>query len=151
MYRAVYWFMFPALGVLVAFLHLNNVGLSNFLVNSLFNILFIVLILALLLVYIYNRTGKFTYKGSLGIGDILMLFSLCFSFATLSYSLLLVFGLIFSLITHIIIVQYRKYFLSRKRSKHPENSVPLAGYLAMYFTLIYLSSWTGLTSNLYLI
>jgi hypothetical protein len=51
---------------------------------------------------------------------------------------LFVFGLIFSLLIHIVI---------KKNSKF--NTVPLAGYLCLFFTIAFIGQWSGIIQSLY--
>jgi hypothetical protein len=63
---------------------------------------------------------------------------LIFSFSTISFLTIFVFSLLFTLVTHLIIKQYSKL-----------QSVPLAGYISLFFGLTYLSYWSGITTSLY--
>lgn len=58
----------------------------------------------------------------IGLGDILFLISITPLFSLKSYILLFIVGMAFSLVLHLIINVLRK-----------QNSVPLAGYLSIYF------------------
>lgn len=73
-------------------------------------------------------------------GDALLFFALTFSFSSVSYLILFVFGLIFSLTIHLLL---------KHKSKH--KNVPLAGYLSLFFSLAYLGHWIGFFPYLYTI
>jgi hypothetical protein len=73
-----------------------------------------------------------------GLGDVLLFIGLIFSFSTISFLVIFVFSLAFALFVHLIIKQYSKF-----------PSVPLAGYISLFFGIAYLSHWAGITSSLY--
>lgn len=73
-------------------------------------------------------------------GDALLFFALAFSFSSVSYLILFVFGLLFSLTLHLLF-----------KHKNTHNSVPLAGYLSLFFFLAYLGHWIGFLPYLYTI
>ncbi|TVZ52272.1 type IV leader peptidase family protein [Dokdonia sp. Hel_I_53] len=150
--RAVYWFLFLTLAIQITYLHYQEVGFQNLIINTSFNLIFTGFILFFLLLFIYFKTGKFSYKDAIGLGDILMFIAISCTFATYSFAVLFVFGLIASLICHLIITRVARVTLSRKRnSKHIATMVPLAGYLAIYYLLVYIVYWLGYNANLYLL
>ncbi|AWI25293.1 hypothetical protein HYN49_04925 [Flavobacterium pallidum] len=63
----------------------------------------------------------------LGTGDMLMFLFLCFCFSVVSFFILFVFSLVFSLVLHLVL-----------KTKYPRHqSVPLAGYMSVYFSAVY--------------
>jgi hypothetical protein len=69
-----------------------------------------------------------------------LFFVLAFSFSSISFIILFVFGLIFSLVLHLLL---------KKKSKH--STVPLAGYLSLFFSIAYVSHWGGILKSVYII
>jgi hypothetical protein len=73
-----------------------------------------------------------------GLGDVLLFIGLIFSFSTISFLIIFVFSLLFALSVHLMVKQYSKF-----------PSVPLAGYISLFFGMVYLSHWVGISSSLY--
>ena len=135
--RAVYWFLFPVFGLCGAVLFYNNTLPELFYVSILMNSIFISLLL--LVVFLYSKLKlKSNFFDAIGLGDVLLFLGLVFSFSTVSFLIIFVFSLLFALLLHVFIKQYSKL-----------KSVPLAGYISLFFALAYLSHWSGVTSSLY--
>ena len=73
-----------------------------------------------------------------GLGDALFFLALCVSFPTVSFIIFFVFSLLFSLLLHFIF-----------KNKAADKTVPLAGYMSLFFIGIYALDWLGFISNLY--
>lgn len=135
--REVYWFLFPVIAVCCAFLHYGEVGRVVFLTNVIINSIFIGILL--LVVYIYSKFKlKTTMKNTFGMGDTLLFLGLAFSFSSMSFLVLFVFALIFSLTLHLFL---------KKRSPH--DTVPLAGYMSLFFMIAYVTHWLGGIPHIY--
>lgn len=128
--RLVYWFLYPLVGFLAFALHVSETTLITALLNSLINIIFITLII--LGGYIYSAivARKKFINTSIGIGDILLFVFLSFTFATSAFITMFVFSLLFSLILHFVL-----------KSKSSHKNVPLAGYISLFFAIIYFISF----------
>lgn len=135
--RQVYWFLFPLFSICSAILFYNNTLPELFYVAILMNLIFISIVLITLFLY-----SKLKLKSKLsdvfGLGDALLFIGLIFSFSTISFLVIFVFSLAFALFVHLIIKQYSKF-----------PSVPLAGYMSLFFGMAYISHWVGITSSLY--
>ena len=79
-------------------------------------------------------------EDTFGLGDLLLFIALAFTFASVSFIILFVFGLLFSLILHLLF-----------KNKSKLKTVPLAGYLSLFFLVAYLSHWFGLLPTLYIL
>ena len=135
--RQVYWFLFPILGICSAILFYNNTLPELFYVSVGVNFIFISILL--LTVYLYAKLKlKSNFKDVFGLGDVLLFIGLIFSFSTISFLIIFVFSLFCTLILHVVVKQYSKL-----------QSVPLAGYISLFFGIAYLSYWSGLISSLY--
>lgn len=150
--RMVYWWLFFISALGLSFIQIKEVGWLQFGIHSVFNTGLVLILLVVLLGYVKIRMQTFSLQNVLGLGDVFFLFALGLGFATLSFTTLLVFGLIFSLIIHLV---FQKFTLSRKRIKnvpmHKETTVPLAGYLSLFFAGALLIHWLGFYDDLYLI
>src|SRR5690606_12987489 len=108
------------------------------LLNSLLNI--ITMSIIILICYLYSKfiMKKEFINGSIGIGDILLFIFLCLTFSSIAFIILLAFSLIFSLLLHQIAKQ-----------KKNNLTVPLAGYISLFFAAIYIVSFFITPSYLY--
>ncbi|WP_241974241.1 hypothetical protein [Winogradskyella wandonensis] len=117
----------------------NNIYDEFLLMTIAINLLVVVFMLSI--VFMYSRYKlKTSFNKTLGLGDVLLFLALAFSFASVSFIVLFVFGLVFSLILHLILKQKSKL-----------QTVPLAGYLSLFFAISYLAYWTGFLPTLYIL
>jgi len=137
--RQVYWFLFPVIAICTGILLYNNLLTEVFFMTLLINISFVLILLGV--VYLYS---KFKLKTGLsqtfGLGDGLLFFALAFTFSSISFITLFVFGLIFSLAIHLVLKRKSKY-----------KTVPLAGYISLFFVICYMSYWAGILKSVYTI
>lgn len=124
--RNVYWFLYPIMGILAGLLQWQITPLSSFLANSGFNLLFVCTLLLFCYLYTRIKLKKPFLQSVLGLGDVLFFISITFSFSIVSFWVLFVFSLIFSLVLHWVL-----------QHKQTEKTVPLAGYMALFFAVIY--------------
>jgi hypothetical protein len=134
--RLVYWFLYPIIGVLAFAIQLQNLPVSIALTNLGFNLLFVVLILLVSTLYIKFRNLDF--KNTIGIGDILFFLFIAGTFSIVSFLILFVFSLVFSLILHIVL-----------NNKKEQTTVPLAGYMSLFFGVVYAVSFCFNNAFLY--
>lgn len=134
--RLVYWFLYPITGILVFAIQLYYIPIEVVFVNSVLNIFFVTFLLAVC--FIYLKLKKMSFQDSLGMGDILFFIFISFSFATVSFIVLFVFALVFSLILHFVF-----------RNKKQFNTVPLAGYMSLFFAVVYIVTFCSDGNFLY--
>lgn len=136
--RQVYWFLFPLAGLCFGILHFKEVQVELLYASTITNLL--VIITVLISTYIYTRIKlKVAFNEAFGFGDLLFFLAIAFSFSSISFIVLFVSALIFSLTLHLLI------------NRKSNISVPLAGYMSLFFSAIYISYWSGLFPNLYYI
>lgn len=123
--RMVYWFMYPLLGLLgfITQSYYNDIYLT--LLSSIVNLCLILTMLLVLYVYSKFFLKKKLIGESIGIGDVLFFIFLSFCFSIVSFLILFVFSLVFSLVLHV--------FLRKKKNE----TVPLAGYMSVFFAVVY--------------
>lgn len=122
--RLVYWFLYPMVGILAAAIQFLIVPIDSIILNIGVNLC---LVLFLLVVsYVYTRVRKIEFLNSFGLGDILFFIFISFTFSIISFLVLFIFSLIFSLLAH---------FLLSVNSK--DKTVPLAGYMSFFFGVVY--------------
>ena len=136
-YRAVWWFLFPAFLVSAGFLYFLNSPVEIMLLNFGLNLLVLTLILSISFLYARFKMKVLFFKEAFGIGDLFFFLGLTVAFPTLSFIVILVFCLIFSLILHLFLAH------------NSQQTVPLAGYASFFLILVYLSNWFLFYNNIY--
>lgn len=135
--RKVYWFLFPAVGVISGFLYYSISLTELFWTSVVMNGSFVTFLL--MIIAIYSRyILKLPLVKIFGLGDTLLFVSLIFTFSTVSFITIFVFSLIFSMLLHLILKHFSRI-----------NSVPLAGYMSLFFGLAYIVFWSGIINSPY--
>lgn len=122
--RLVYWFLYPVIGILAFVIQLYTVPAKAAIFNLAVNLVFVSLILGVSFLYTKFRNLKFI--NTIGIGDILFFIFITGTFSILSFLVLFVFALFFSLILHLVL-----------STKKEVQTVPLAGYMSLFFGVVY--------------
>lgn len=124
--RMVFWFLYPIVGFLGFFIQ-KQYGLLWTVVafNTIVNLIFISIMLAILWMYAKLILKKKLINEAIGIGDILFFAFLSFCFPIVSFVFMFAMALIFSLVIHLIF------------SKDKKETIPLAGYMAVFFLIGY--------------
>lgn len=137
--RQVYWFLFPIIVICSGILLYNSLSAEVFFMTLLINMLFVLILLGV--VYLYSKFKlKTELSQTFGLGDGLLFSALAFTFSSISFITLFVFGLIFSLAIHLVLKRKSKY-----------KTVPLAGYMSLFFAICYVSYWVGILKSVYTI
>lgn len=134
--RTFYWLFLPILGVSAGILHFKLIMPEVFSLYLAMNLLLTTVLLLVIFIYAKFKLHE-TFLHVFALGDVLFLLVMSLAFPTVSFLVLLVFGLIFSLSIHLLV---------KKHAKHP--TVPLAGYLSLFYLLVYIGHWTGLINTL---
>ncbi len=138
--REVYWFLLPVLMLLFGYQHYQNVLSIHFINAVLVNIAIITLVLSVLYVYTFLKIKKSFFKEVFGPADALFFFALAVAFPTVTFVIIFVFSLLFSLITWIVLKHKSNY-----------NTIPLAGYMSCFVLFIFAANWLTRSINLFLI
>ncbi|WP_281987679.1 hypothetical protein [Aquimarina aggregata] len=138
--RTVYWFLFPTLMLLLGYLHYSNTQQIQFLTAIAINITLVLAILAILYLYTVLKIKRPFFKEVFGLGDGLFFLAIALAFPTISFIILFVSALIFSLVTWLVL-----------KNKALHKTIPLAGYMSAFLLFIFIGNWTTNTINLYLI
>lgn len=135
--RQVYWILIVLAGLLFGYLHFKNTLTELFLTSVVMNMIFVCFLF--IVVYLYSRFKlKISFNEAFGTGDILFFIALAFTFSTVSFLVVFIFSLFFSIVLQIVLQQ---------RQKH--STVPLAGYMSLFFIITYIAQWSGVITNLY--
>jgi hypothetical protein len=135
--RSVYWFLFPIVACSVGYLYFSQTFFELFWRMTVLNFGMIALILLVLQIYTTFKL-KTNLKEVFGSGDALLFIALCVAFPSISFIIFFVFSLLFSLVLHFMF-----------QNKMKQSSVPLAGYMSLFFIGIYLMNWIELLPNMY--
>lgn len=127
--RAVYWFLFPLLGFFLGALFYSYTIPLVFLLNFTFNSFLLSLIILLLFAYTKVVLKKKFINHSFGIGDLLFFYAFGLGFPSMTFIVLFSCSLLFATALF--------YFL-KKRS--PIKTVPLAGFMAIFLSIMILGS-----------
>ena len=141
-YRAVYWFLFPALILLfLALQYLQGNRLLGIWQPVLINVAFLLVQLVLVSAFfsVKNKRWINITNGFLGWGDVLFLFSLCFYLSLLTF----LFFFVGSLILVIVI-----WLIWQVTAKQSDKHVPLAGLQSLIFAVFSAACWWGWGLNL---
>ena len=136
--RLVYWYYYAIVGALAFVLHISAINTYSALLNVVVNFTFVAILILVSYLYAKFRLKKPFLNGVIGTGDLLLFFALSFTFSILSFFVIFVFSLIFSLLLHLYLKQ-----------RQADPTVPLAGYMSLFFATIYALSFIPGTAYLY--
>ena len=136
--RMVYAFLFPLLGVFLAVTFYQNTTTQLFWYYSFMNLLLVGTILLILWCYTRFILQKAFLNASLGLGDVLLFLALAFGFPTITFLIALSFSFVFSLLLYLTF----KY-------KAGMETVPLAGFISLFFVMLMVGSFLLPTIELY--
>lgn len=129
-YRMVYALNYVFCGVTGFLLHVRMVGLLPALASSAVNVLFAAIVVTVAFAYSRLVMKKAFVNVSIGSGDLVFFGFLTLGLPTVTYITLFIFSLVFALILN---------FASELRK--PQRDVPLAGYMAIFYAVIYTVSF----------
>ena len=126
--RLVHGALFPATAVLLGILHYYNVETTGFYTGVAGNVVFISLLLLILFLYSRIKLKMPFINGSFGLGDMLFFYAVCIGFPNVAFGILFVFSVFFSFAMHLLL---------KRLSEH--TTIPLAGYMALFFAMVLLT------------
>ncbi|MEM6687566.1 MAG: hypothetical protein AAF617_17445 [Bacteroidota bacterium] len=135
--RSVYWFLFPIVTGTAGYLYFSHTFAEFFWRTTFINLASMLTVLLVLQTYAKLKL-KTNLLAVFGLGDALLFLALCTAFPSITFVIFFAFSLLFSLILHFVL-----------KSKMKTPSVPLAGYMSLFYLGIYLLYWTGLLTNMY--
>ncbi len=137
--RKVYWFLFPFLGMVLCTIYYGvAVDSIVFLLNIALNMIFMVVVVLLIFLYAKIIAKQKFVNHSLGLGDMLFFVAIALGFPTVTFLILFVNALLFSLLG----------FLVLKGRLH-QPTVPLAGFMSVFFIVLLGYSLFFKTPSLY--
>ncbi|WP_036384449.1 hypothetical protein [Muricauda sp. MAR_2010_75] len=138
--RAVLWICFPIVALLLAGIHISHVGTNAFVFFVACNVILVscvLLILFLVTKYIFKKDFL---DVSFGSGDMLFMFAFALGFPTVTFILLFVGSICFSLIAFAFLRLIKK-----------AETVPLAGLMGIYLIAIILLAHLPFSPSLYIL
>lgn len=123
----------------LGFLNYKNSLTSQFLINTALNFALVIVILGILFLYSKYKL-KESLQNTFGFGDVLFFLVIAVGFPTFTFIVLFSFSLIFSLVLFLII-----------KKNFKQQTVPLAGLQALFFSLLFSLNWIFNFVDLYLI
>lgn len=137
--RKVFWFLFPLAMLLFGLVHfLHVIELTIFFHHTLINFLLITCIITILFIHTRFILKKVFLNYSLGLGDILFFYAFGLGFPTITFIILFVGAIIFSLLL---------FLLFKKTLKL--DTVPLAGLMGFFLVFVILFSLVSKSPPLY--
>lgn len=137
--RAVVWFLFPLLGILLVVMHLVQTEVAQVIWFVGANLLLISAILLILWLHATYILRKKFINVSLGLGDILFFYAFALGFPTMTFIILFVGSVLFSLLMYFLIKGVKKI-----------HTVPLAGLMSLFLIAVFLVAALPFTPSLYL-
>jgi len=124
--RMVHWILFPVLTIFLGYSFFQQTNTVFFLTSIVMNIMLVSGIIIILFLYTKLIIKRSFLNTSFGLGDVLFFYAISVAFPTITFIILFVFALIFSLSFH---------FIRKHKEVHP--TVPLAGYMALFFAIVF--------------
>lgn len=127
--RMIHIILFPLLSIILIFPHFFHSNIHLYFLNILVNISFVIITFMLLFLYVSLRNRKFTnfINKQIGLGDLLILCSLCFWGNSTIFIWLFVISIVFSLILSLLILNKKKGAI--RSSYH----IPLAAHVSLFW------------------
>ncbi|MEX0274650.1 MAG: hypothetical protein AB3N16_09755 [Flavobacteriaceae bacterium] len=136
--RMVHWFLFPLLGLVLAWQHYLHVGFQPFLASVILNLILVNLVLGALFAYTRYIMKKKFLNTSFGAGDLLFFYAFALGYPTYTFLLLFTGAILFSALVYFIMI------------KRGDNTVPLAGLMGIFVMGATLASLWPNAPSLYL-
>ena len=137
--RSVIWTLFPMLGILLAYLHIQYLGWELFLAYALVNCLLISMIILLMFVYTKAILKKPFLNHSFGLGDLLFFYAFALGFPSVTFLILFAGSVLFASLV---------FYLYR--IKKAADTVPLAGLMGIFLLCAITISLIPNSPSLYL-
>jgi len=138
--RAVYWFLFPLVGGLLALLHFGQTSLHQYIIMVGINILLVSLILLILYLYTKLIANQKFLNVSFGLGDLLFFYAFALGYPTYTFLLLFIGSILFSFVVFLVL-----------KSRQNLETIPLAGLMGIFLIGVTVISSFPNVPSLYII
>lgn len=135
--RKVYLILLLICGFLMSYLFYVNSFYMMYLQQILIN--FSVIMIIGLILFMYSKVIlKLPLNKTFGLGDLIFFLIIASGFSTLSFLILFSFSLLFSALVYVFM-----------KSSMKQQTIPLAGFQALFFCLVLSTNWIFSFTNLY--
>ncbi len=135
--RRVYGLLIIISGLLLSYLHYRGSTPQLFLASITLNFFVIIMLYGCLYVYAKLKL-KVSLNTAFGLGDLLFFIALSMGFSTVSFLILFVSSLLFTLFTSLLL-----------KVKYSLPTIPLAGFQAFFIAFIMMINWFFNLTDLY--
>ena len=140
--RQVWLFLFPVFALAAAALFFLKIDTEIYFLTVTTNLLIVLFLLLVNTILARLLFKKRLLTDLMAWGDVLFFIGFALAFPTVSFIIFFVASLIFSGLLHL---------LFQKLQTKQLQGVPLAGHMAVFLMMVYLTHWVGLYESLYLI
>lgn len=138
--RLVSWILFPVVGLLLSFLYIWNTSFEQFYPFVFTNMLLVSSIVLVLFLYTKYIARMEFLNVSFGLGDLLFFYAFALGFPTITFLILFVGAILFSLIVFVI-----------AKEKGESETIPLAGLMGFFLIIVTLVSFLPNAPSLYIV
>lgn len=138
--RMVTWLLFPLVGLALALVYLMSTSFEQFYPFIMTNVLLISSIILVLFLYSKYIAGVKFLNVSFGLGDLLFFYAFAFGFPTITFLILFVGSILFSLAVFVI-----------SKGKQKDKTIPLAGFMSIFLIMVITFSALPSAPSLYLL
>lgn len=138
--RMVSWILFPVVGLLLGFLYIWNTSFEQFYPFVFTNMLLISGIVLFLFLYTKYIARMEFLNVSFGLGDLLFFYAFALGFPTMTFLILFVGSILFSLAVFLI-----------TKGKQENETIPLAGLMGFFLIVVLIASFFPSAPSLYIL
>ena len=124
--KKVSWVLFPIAGLLLCVLYENKTIIQYSYIFLIMNIILTTSILGILFLYTRIIRGMKFLNVSFGLGDVLFFYAFALGFPTITFLILFVSSILFSLMVSLI-----------QKKKNTDNGIPLAGLMSLFLVFVF--------------
>tara|TARA_R110000782_G_scaffold160725_1_gene252819 strand:+ start:1323 stop:1808 length:486 start_codon:yes stop_codon:yes gene_type:complete len=136
--QKVNWILFPITAILLFTIYQNNTTINLSYTYLAMNILMVTSILGILFIYTKYIRGMEFLNVSFGLGDVLFFYAFALGFPTLTFLILFVCSIVFSLIITLF-----------KTKEYNTTGIPLAGLMSLFLIVIFSFGFISFIPSLY--
>lgn len=138
--QMVSWFLFPLIAIALGVNFYVMIGEYPiyFIYSIVINCGIVMLVILTLFLYSKLKMKMHFINTTFGLGDALMLFAIAFGFPSYTFLVLFSTSVLFALACHFILKRNYTY-----------RTIPLAGYMSLFFALLFLMDSMNFSPNLY--
>lgn len=131
-FRLVRIILFPVLATVLILDRIYMISSWVLVINIIVNLLYLCLLLGLAVLYIKlrKRGTKFSFRQSIGLGDLFFLGVLACWFDPVNFIVFITVSFVISLCLHLTLIRYSQYYGAKE-------TIPLAGFQSLCFLVVF--------------